>query len=100
MSTATLDRETIFVSTIMELADSIAFDGCHKIYVQLDRQQTEKMIEYGYTKIVKAQDTTPAKLEETMWDWYEDSCPLRFISAIATNEDGTEKWISIREQGC
>ena len=96
MSTATLDRETIFVSTIMELADSIAFDGCHKIYVLLDKHQTEQMISYKH--IVKAEDTTLKELERTMWQWYEDSCELRFISAIATNEDGTEKWITIRGQ--
>ena len=100
MSTATLDRETIFVSTIMEMADSIAFDGCHKIYVLLDKHQTEQQISYNYKHIVKADSTTPEELERIMWQWYEDSCPLRFISAIATNENGTEKWIDIREQGC
>lgn len=100
MTTATLDRETIFVSTIMELADSIAFDGCHKIYVQLDKQQTEQIISYGYKHIVKAEDNTPEQLEETMWNWYDKSCSLRFIYAVSTNEDGTEKWITIRGQGC
>ena len=98
MSTITLDRETVFVSTIMEMADSIAFDGCHKIYVLMDRHQTEQQISYNYKHLIRAQDTTPEELEKTMWEWYEQSCELRFINAISTNEDGTEKWHTIRAQ--
>lgn len=66
-------------------ADSIAFDGCHKIYVLLDSEQTALMREYGYEWVVPVSDRNAAL--ETLSDWYEDSCGLRFISSVATNHD-------------
>jgi hypothetical protein len=63
-------------------ADSITWDGCHKIYVAMDAQQTEEMAEIGYDPILKVTDVDDAF--ETLKDWYARSCGLEFISAIKT----------------
>ena len=99
MSTITLDRETVFVSTIMEMADSIAFDGCHKIYVLMDREQTEKMLDYRYDNIVTDKGASPSEMLEIVENWYRRSCPFRLIDAIYTLPNGEEKCVVVRAQG-
>lgn len=65
---------------VLEDAHSIAFDGCHKIYVVLDEEQTEQMREYGYENIWLVLD--PDEALEILRGWYEASCPLRFIQSV------------------
>ena len=73
------------VQDALSEADGIAFDGCHTIYVLLDSEQTSLMRQYGYEYVEPVTDQAEAldKLEE----WFEDSCGLRFISAVATNHE-------------
>lgn len=85
------NQETDLSELIAE-ADSVAFDGCHKIYLNMDPQQTMKMIDYGYTRIVT---DTPAAMENVVAQWYDDSCGLRFIDAVFSNEDGTDKFVIV-----
>ena len=84
-------------------AHSIAYEGCHKIYISLDETQTNKMISYGYgednTYLIKAEDSNPYDLSDTIWHWYEDSCSLRFIDAVGTDYDGLDKFTTIVAQG-
>lgn len=73
-------------------ADSIAFDGCHKIYVLLDAEQTAAMSSYGYgdntdadgSRLYTSSEMTPEAMLATLHEWFEQSCGLRFISAVAT----------------
>lgn len=65
-------------------ADSITWDGCHKIYVLMDPAQTEDVRDSGYRPVLKVTDVGSAF--ETLRDWYAKSCPLRFISAVKTVE--------------
>ena len=74
------------VEDALKDADGIAFDGCHKIYVLLDSEQTSLMREYGYEYLMPVTDDTDAALA-TLTEWFEDSCGLRFISAVATNHE-------------
>lgn len=82
-------------------ADSIAFDGCHKIYVLMDAHQTALMKEYGYEKdgaqMRVASERTKGELLGALREWYDDSCGLRFINAVRTVEgnpnDGFETLI-------
>ena len=68
-------------------AKAIAWDTCHKIYVLMDDEQVSKMIEYGYEEdMIKATDSTPKEMLNTLEDWYANSCGLRFIEAVKTVE--------------
>ena len=49
--------------------DSLAYDGCHKIYILQDEKDTTEAKEYGYN----IYDLDMIK------EIYEKSCPLRFI---------------------
>jgi hypothetical protein len=77
---------------LMYQTDSVSFDGCHKIYLNMDAKQTEKMIGYGYDKTII---DTPAAMKDLVLTWYEDSCSLRFINAVFTNDDETDKFVTV-----
>lgn len=83
------------LTELLSQTDSVAYDGCHKIYLNMDPKQTMKMIDYGYTNLIT---DTPAAMENVVWQWYDDSCGLRLIDAVFTNEDGTDKFISVVPQ--
>jgi hypothetical protein len=65
-------------------ADSIAWDGCHKIYVQMDAEQTAQMEGYGYDPLLKISDIGVEKALGTLKEWFADSCGLRFIESVRT----------------
>lgn len=71
-------------------ADSIAFDGCHKIYVLMDEKQTKQMIDYDYEHIISAADSNPYDLHERVRSWYDESCGLKFIQAVTTGDEADE----------
>ena len=72
------------VRIALHTAKGIAWDECHKIYVLMDDEQVQKMREYEYDPLLPVTD--PDKALETLREWYEDSCSLRFISAVKTVE--------------
>ena len=80
---------------LIEQSNTVAFDGCHKIYLNMDERQTEKMIGYGYDHIVGG--TTWDK-QDAVFRWYEDSCGLRFIDAVFTNDDDTDNFVVVVSQ--
>ena len=82
-------------------AKAIGWDTCHKIYVLMDDEQVSKMIEYGYgDDMIYAKDTDPQTLLNTLRDWYDNSCSLRFIQAVRTAAgDPNEGFTSLIEQG-
>jgi len=75
------------VEDALDNAKGIAFDTCHKIYVLMDNHQVELMREYQYDEIRTAEDQTPAEMLETLKDWFAQSCPLKFIQGVSTNEE-------------
>lgn len=84
----------------LESAKGIAWDNCHKIYVLMDDTQVKLMAEYGYDPLIKAQDTTPEEMFNTLTWWYEDSCGLRLIDAVETNESNPNAgFITLVAQG-
>ena len=88
------------VAEVLPNAQGIAFDTCHKIYVLMDSKQMELMGEYEYDPLIFADDTTPAEMLETLKSWYNQSCPLRFIHAVETNEeDPNEGFTELIPQG-
>lgn len=74
------------VETAIKEAKSIAFDGCHKIYVLMDDNQTAQMQAWGYGEddsylhIV----TDEKAALELLREWWDESCGLRFINAVKT----------------
>ena len=66
-------------------AKAIAWDTCHKIYVLMDDEQVELMREYQYDPLITKNEMTPEEMLTTLEEWYEDSCGLRFIEAVTTN---------------
>lgn len=75
------------VAEVLPNAQGIAWDTCHKIYVLMDSKQMELMGEYGYDPLIFADDTNPAEMLETLKSWFNDSCSLRFIHGVETNEE-------------
>lgn len=66
-------------------AKAIAWDTCHKIYVLMDDEQVQKMVEYGYKDDMLTKDElTTDEMMNTLEDWYANSCGLRFIEAVKT----------------
>lgn len=81
-------------------AKGIAFDGCHKVYVLMDYAQVALMQEYEYDHLFTSMQMTPKEMAERVSDWYDESCSLRFIQAVYTDEkDPNAGFFNIVEQG-
>ena len=77
-------NQEVDMDYLLGQASTVAWDGCHKIYLNMDTEQTGKMIEYGYSNMVGG--TTESK-RDAVFRWYEDSCGLRFIDAVFSDGD-------------
>ena len=77
------------VSEVVDKSYSIAFDGCHKIYVHKDLDSHKRSVGYGYEPILIRNSTYSGVKEavDQLFDWFEDSCCLRFIQAVDRNEN-------------
>ena len=71
-------------------AQGIAFDGCHKIYLLMDDRQVELMREYEYEFVLTKDDLSDAEMYQTLQDWFDGSCSLRFIQAITSVAEGVD----------
>jgi hypothetical protein len=88
------------VEDAVEDAKGIAFDTCHKIYVLMDTEQVEQMRVYEYEEIRTSEEMTPSQMLDTLKEWFEKSCALRFIQAVETNtEDPNAGFTTLIEQG-
>lgn len=76
----------------VEFAMGIAFDTCHKIYVLMDDEQVRVMRGYGYDPLYTIDDMTATAMYDTVLEWYEQSCGLRFIEAVSS-ETGFESLV-------
>lgn len=95
------------VEIVLPHAKGIAFDGCHKIYVLMDKEQVEKMTGYGYgvdegSYLLTADKMSKAEMLDTLENWFAESCSLRFIHGVSSVPEGTdpnEGFTSLIEQG-
>lgn len=71
------------VTDALDGAVSITWEGCHKVYICVDRESHEQQIEFGYDMTLVG-DKDEAL--EQLFDWFESSCGLRFISAISNGD--------------
>lgn len=87
-------------------AKAIAWDNCHKIYVLMDDEQVALMRKYGYgdendpDSLITSDEMTPEQMSQQVAEWFEDSCGLRFVSAVNTyHPNPNEGFIEIIPQG-
>jgi hypothetical protein len=73
------------VEEYLDDAKAITWDTCHKIYVLMDDEQVELMRKYEYDPIITASEMSSIEMLETIKKWFDESCSLRFVSAVATN---------------
>ena len=66
-------------------AKAIAWDTCHKIYILMDDEQVALMREYEYDPLITKDQMSTDRMYDTVVDWYETSCGLRFIDAVYTH---------------
>ena len=77
------------VADAVEDALLIAFDGCHKMYLAMDEEQAE-WFRNNYNGVHCDDRTftgTPEEMLTTLKGWWDDSCGLKFITAVTTNHD-------------
>lgn len=77
---------------VREACDSahlIAFDGCHKIYLAMDNDSAQWFRNnYNGTSCDDRNFTgSPQEMYDMIVKWYEQSCGLRFIHAVETDEE-------------
>ena len=84
------------VREYVQEAKGIAFDGCHKIYLAMDYNQMD-WFQQNYEHFLAS---SPEVMFEKLKIWYEDSCSLKFIQAVETNEaDPNEGFTNLIPQG-
>jgi hypothetical protein len=74
----------------LNYAKGIAWDTCHKIYILMDDEQMALMKRYEYDPLISANDMSVGEMFETVKQWYDESCGLRFVDAVSTVEDGED----------
>ena len=79
------------IEKTLERSVSIAFDNCHKIYVNEDEEQHEKMKGYGYDPLIRIEAIGVKEALKTLRTWYDKSCGLKFISAVRTVDEDPNK---------
>ena len=84
---------TFPIQEALQTAKGIAWDTCHKIYVLMDDQEMELMKGCGYEALISADTTTPEAMLATIEEWFENSCGLRFVDSVST-ENGFTSLVS------
>lgn len=72
------------VQDALDGAVSITWEGCHKVYICMDAESHDQQIEWGYDMILVGDKDEAI---EQLYDWFNDSCGLRFISAITNGSE-------------
>jgi len=89
------------VQEAVEKSVAIAWDGCHKIYILADLDQAQRFHELGYGEGESEIHGTEDLGDEAfpmVSDWWEQSCFLRFISLVSTDQGGGTDWTDLVEQ--
>jgi hypothetical protein len=81
--------KTIEIQEALETAKGIAWDTCHKIYILMDDEQMTLMNSYGYDPLISSAEMGPDEMLTTIESWYENSCGLRFVDSVSTENGFT-----------
>ena len=49
------------------------------------------MREYGYDPLITSDEMTPEQMTDTLEDWFNKSCGLRFIQAVSSVPEGEDE---------
>ena len=86
------------VSEYAENCVLIAFDGCHKIYLAMDETEA-KFFRDPDNYEFSFENNTENDLMDILTDWYTNSCDLKFIQAVWSNEaDPNAGFVSLISQ--
>jgi hypothetical protein len=83
---------------LVSTADSIAWDGCHKIYIQQDQQQTDKMKNYGYDYLWTKDMMDTDSMVNTIYQWWRQSCGLRLVDSVSTGHRSEDLFTTVVPQ--
>lgn len=72
------------VEEYLQDALSISWDTCHKIYLAMDETEAAWFAKNYDEATVKG---SPEEMLETIKEWWDESCELRFVNAVWHNED-------------
>ncbi len=92
------------VEGFLSAADSIAYDGCHKIYILADPEGTANQRGWGYgdgsddSQLLMVADLSDPLDTVKQW-FYVDSCGLRFVNGIKGTGDDNDHYVRLIEQG-
>ena len=86
------------IETYTETADSIAWDGCHKIYILQDQEQTDQMKNYGYDYLWTKDQMDGDSMANTILQWYTQSCELRLVDSVSTGDYNQADFTSVVSQ--
>ena len=81
MSTITIIKGWERVGDHIDDAILIAWDECHKIYLAMDATEADWFRNSSYTIV----EGTSDEMTKTLHKWWDESCFLRFISAVSHN---------------
>lgn len=90
------------ILTAAEHATIAAWDGCHKIYLGLDDAQAKRFEELEYEYLEYPETMIPDDTYRILATWFNNSCPLRFIQAVASveeDENPNKEYTSLIPQG-
>jgi hypothetical protein len=93
-----LDQYETELQELTATADSIAWDGCHKIYILQDSYQTDQMKNYGYDYLWTRDQLDTDSMINTIKQWYRESCELRLIDSVATGDHSTDLFTQVVPQ--
>jgi hypothetical protein len=83
---------------LVSTADSIAWDGCHKIYILQDADQTDKMKNYGYDYLWTKEMIDSDSMLNTIYQWWRQSCELRLVDSVATSYRNDDQFTTVVPQ--
>jgi hypothetical protein len=83
---------------LTQTADSIAWDGCHKIYILQDPEQTDKMKDYGYQYLWDKSMIDSESMLNTIYQWWRQSCELRLVDSVATGDHSADLFTQVVPQ--
>ena len=96
------------VEDCLDDAKAIAWDTCHKIYLLMDDEQVVAMRGYGYgdandpDSLITKEQMSASEMFTTIKRWFDESCSLRFVNAVATMPEGQDPnlgYTTLIEQG-
>lgn len=83
------------VEVALEYAHLVAWDGCHKMYLAMDKEQAD-WFRAEYPHVVEG---APKVMLKALRTWWDDSCMLKFVQSVKTMPNPNDGFVSLIGQG-